>query len=377
MMLTDDDILNGIVPADMEEKEHAAKKATLWGRRSVSIQAMLIASARRDHFGSNLVEWVEWCEEYCGIERGDRRSHLDAVGRMLLSLNTDKYRKYFNMIFDLDSEKLIALQRLMVRDVTGADNPGTLITFLEAFKGKLGDMSRDKLRQHVKLWLQKDDPESEVKAKKTQSVQMVFSEFEKYICQLSEYTLDTVPSLLKDSGTAMKAGYGGYILLGGLVNAIRAGKNLLPAEELRELKGKLLDLADQIDDLTEDEPVVYEEPEDMPEEEPADDVEPEDVPEDEEPADDVEPEDMPEEEEPAVDKEPEDMPEERRDLRKPDFSHHYLTKAFFTAQAVENERCDNPPLSHATITNQNDCGDKTGTMPFDIGAALGSDRPRW
>lgn len=347
MMLTDDDILNGIVPADMEEKEHAAKKATLWGRRSVSIQAMLIASARRDHFGSNLVEWVEWCEEYCGIERGDRRSHLDAVGRMLLSLNTDKYRKYFNMIFDLDSEKLIALQRLMVRDVTGADNPGTLITFLEAFKGKLGDMSRDKLRQHVKLWLQKDDPESEVKAKKTQSVQMVFSEFEKYICQLSEYTLDTVPSLLKDSGTAMKAGYGGYILLGGLVNAIRAGKNLLPAEELRELKGKLLDLADQIDDLTEDEPVVYEEPEDMPEEEPADDVE------------------------------PEDMPEERRDLRKPDFSHHYLTKAFFTAQAVENERCDNPPLSHATITNQNDCGDKTGTMPFDIGAALGSDRPRW
>ena len=244
-MISDRDILNGVVPADLDDKAEAAQLATRWGKRSVSIQAMLIASARRDYFGANLVEWVEWCEEHCGVKKGDRRSHLDAVGRMLLSLNTDKFRKYFNILFDMDSEKLIALQRLMIKDVSGEDNPGTLITFLQAFKEKLGEMSRDKLRQHVKLWLEKDDPAAEVKEKKTQSIQMVFPGFEKYLGQLSEYTLDTVPSLLKDSGTAANAGYGGYILLGGLVKAIRDGKKFLTAEDLQGLKGQLLDLVDQ------------------------------------------------------------------------------------------------------------------------------------
>ena len=381
-MISDRDILNGVVPADLDDKAEAAQLATRWGKRSVSIQAMLIASARRDYFGANLVEWVEWCEEHCGIERGDRRSHLDAVGRMLLSLNTDKFRKYFNILFDMDSEKLIALQRLMIKDVSGEDNPGTLITFLQAFKEKLGDMSRDALRQHVKLWLEKDDPAAEVKEKKTQSIQMVFPGFEKYLGQLSEYTIDTVPSLLKDSGTATNAGYGGYILLGGLVKAIRDGKKLLTAEDLQGLKGQLLDLVDQIDDLT----MENYEPEDLPEEEPA--------------------------EEPA--EEPEEPEEEN--LRKPDFLCSDRDMAFYDTQHIENEDCDSRGLSHATITNQNDrcpgegdtespftvtgsaenegCDSRglshatitnqndrckksvSGGLPFDIGEALGADR-RW
>ena len=356
-MISDRDILNGVVPADLDEKAEAAQLATRWGKRSVSIQAMLIASARRDYFGANLVEWVEWCGEHCGVTKGDRRSHLDAVGRMLLSLNTDKYRKYFNILFDMDSEKLIALQRLMVKDVSGEDNPGTLITFIESFKGELGSMSRDALRQRVKLFLSMDDTASEAVSVKAQSVQMVFPGFEKYLGQLSEYTLDTVPSLLKDSGTAMKAGYGGFILLGGLVNAIRDGKKLLTAEDLQGLKGQLLDLVDQIDDLT----MENYEPEDLPEEEPA-----------EEPAEESaeEPEELPEElpEEPA----------EEENLRKPDFLCSDRDMAFFGTQPVENEGCDSRGLSHATITNQNDRCKKSvsGGLPFDIGEALGADR-RW
>lgn len=349
-MISDRDILNGVVPADLDEKAEAAQLATRWGKRSVSIQAMLIASARRDYFGANLVEWVEWVAEYCGIERGDRRSHLDAVGRMLLSLNTQKYRKYFDMIFDMDSEKLIALERLMVKDVTGEDNPGTLITFLESFRAELGTMSRDVLRSRVRLFLGGEAEEG--KQVKAQAVQMVFPGFEKYVGQLSEYTLDTVPSLLKDSGTAMKAGYGGYILLGGLVKAIRDGKELLTAEDLQGLKGQLLDLVDQIDDLTmenyEDEPAEepMEEPADEPMEEPAD--------------------------------EPVAEPEEERNLRKPERRHKYLHASFSPAQAVGNEGCDSPPLSHATITNQIDRGKNTGgAVPFDIGAALGADGPQW
>ena len=389
MMISDRDILNGVVPADLDDKAEAAQLATRWGKRSVSIQAMLIASARRDYFGANLVEWVEWCAEYCGVTKGDRRSHLDAVGRMLLSLNTDKYRKYFNILFDMDSEKLIALQRLMVKDVSGEDNPGTLITFIESFKGELGSMSRDALRQRVKLFLSMDDTASEAVSVKAQSVQMVFPGFEKYLGQLSEYTLDTVPSLLKDSGTAMKAGYGGFILLGGLVNAIRDGKKLLTAEDLQGLKGQLLDLVDQIDDLTTGD---YE-PEDLPEEEPAEEPE----------------EELPEEPE----EEPAEESAEEENLRKPDFLCSDRDMAFFDTQHVENEDCDSRGLSHATITNQNDrCpgeGDTespftvtgsaenegcdnpplshatindrrkksvSGGLPFDIGEALGADR-RW
>lgn len=216
-------------------------------------------------------------------------------------------------------------------------------------------MSRDVLRSRVKLFLGGEAEEG--KQVKAQAVQMVFPGFEKYVGQLSEYTLDTVPTLLKDSSTAMKAGYGGYILLGGLVNAIRDGKDLLTAEDLRDLKGKLLDLADQIDDLTmknyEDEP-AEEDPEDTsggdPEEGPGED--------------------------PGED--PEEDPEEGQNLRKPARRYRHLHASFIPAQAVGNEDCDSPPLSHATISNKIDRGENTGgAVPFDVGAALGADRPRW
>ena len=112
-MIDMEKLLSGSIPESLEEKTEAVGAIIRIARRIVPVTSLLIASARRDHFGKSVTE----CRE-----------------------NTDLFETLFALSFD----KLISLTRIP---------PDQIAAFLSHLNGDIRKISRDDLRDEVKRWL--------------------------------------------------------------------------------------------------------------------------------------------------------------------------------------------------------------------------------
>lgn len=140
-MIDMEKLLSGSIPESLEEKTEAAGAIIRIARRIVPVTSLLIASARRDHFGKSVTEWTAWCSENFDLD-GAERDHRRAIGDLLLSVreNTDLFATLFALSFD----KLHALTRIPAAQVAA---------FLSHLSADVARMSRDDLRDEVKRWL--------------------------------------------------------------------------------------------------------------------------------------------------------------------------------------------------------------------------------
>ena len=140
-MIDMEKLLSGSIPESLEEKTEAAGAIIRIARRIVPVTSLLIASARRDHFGKSVTDWTAWCAENFDLD-GAERDHRRAIGDLLLAVreNTDLFATLFALSFD----KLHALTRIPADQVAA---------FLSHLSADVARMSRDDLRDEVKRWL--------------------------------------------------------------------------------------------------------------------------------------------------------------------------------------------------------------------------------
>ena len=140
-MIDMEKLLSGSIPESLEEKTEAAGAIIRIARRIVPVTSLLIASARRDHFGKSVTEWTAWCSENFDLD-GAERDHRRAIGDLLLAVreNIDLFETLFALSFD----KLHALTRIPAAQVAA---------FLSHLSADVARMSRDDLRDEVKRWL--------------------------------------------------------------------------------------------------------------------------------------------------------------------------------------------------------------------------------
>jgi len=133
------DIADGVLPSTLDDAESTLKQLMMLSRHARPVMAVLLASAKRDHFNNDVVSWVAWASETCDIDGSDR-DHLRAIGDMLLDLQ-DEDIKLYRRLFPIDTEKLLAVTQINLH------LPDRLVDFLVAYK--LESMSRQEVRAAV------------------------------------------------------------------------------------------------------------------------------------------------------------------------------------------------------------------------------------
>ena len=251
-----DELINGVIPGEIEAKTAATAEVARFTRRCVPLTAMLIAAARRDNFKNDLEGWADWCANVAGIYKSDKRCHFDTIGRMLLAVQATKFRTVFGLLYELDSEKLLAISRLCRGAEITEESVADVITFVNHFGNDLRDMSRDKIRLYVKKLRGEEVPEEDgiITDGEKKSAQMMLPGFERSVDLFRDLTPETASSMVKSRDVANKAGYAGYLLVNSYVNYAHAHDGFARAKDLTILKSRLLDLIDRIDalDLTDD-----------------------------------------------------------------------------------------------------------------------------
>ena len=133
------DILNGQIPASLEEKTAAAGNLVYLSRRIVPVTSLLIAAARRDNFDRDLAGWTQWCRESLELDGSDR-DHRRAIGDLLLDVRDQT--AVYNTLFSLPFDKLLVLTRIPADQIAA---------FLSHHDVKT--MKRDDVRAAVAEWL--------------------------------------------------------------------------------------------------------------------------------------------------------------------------------------------------------------------------------
>ena len=249
-MITDE-LINGLIPAELAAKSVAAEEVARFTRRSIPLTAMLIAAARRDNFKNDYEGWMQWCADRMGVTKADKRCHLDNIGRMLLMIQQTRHQAVFRLLFEMDSEKLLAITRLVKGTAATAEEVADVISFANSFRSDLQEMSRDRIRLYVKQWLGLAQADGEVEfAEATEKpAQMMLPGFERSIDLFRDLTPETARVMVKSRDVADKAVYGGMILVDSYVNYVQQHAGHADRETLHDLKAQLLDLVDQIDNL--------------------------------------------------------------------------------------------------------------------------------
>ena len=249
-MITDE-LINGLIPAELAAKSVAAEEVARFTRRSIPLTAMLIAAARRDNFKNDYEGWMQWCADRMGVIKADKRCHLDNIGRMLLMIQQTRHQGVFRLLFEMDSEKLLAITRLVKGTAATAEDVAEVISFANRFRSDLQEMSRERIRLYVKQWLRLAQADGEVEfAEATEKpAQMMLPGFERSIELFRDLTPETASSMVKSGDVADKAGYAGYLLVNSYVNYAHAHDGFARVKDLTILKSRLLDLIDRIDAL--------------------------------------------------------------------------------------------------------------------------------
>ena len=133
------EILNGQIPASLEDKTAAAGNLVYLSRRIVPVTSLLVASARRDNFAHDPAGWAQWCRENMELEGSDR-DHRRAIGDLLLDVRDQN--DVYNTLFGLPFDKLLVLTRI------SADQIAAFLSHYDVRK-----MRRDEVRAAVAEWL--------------------------------------------------------------------------------------------------------------------------------------------------------------------------------------------------------------------------------
>ena len=251
-MITDE-LINGLIPAELAAKSVAAEEVARFTRRSIPLTAMLIAAARRDNFKNDYEGWMQWCADRMGVTKADKRCHLDNIGRMLLMIQQTRHQAVFRLLFEMDSEKLLAITRLVKGTAATAEDVAEVISFANRFGSDLQEMSRDRIRLYVKQWLglTQADGEGEFAEAAEKPAQMMLPGFERSIELFRDLTPETARVMVKTAEVADKTAYAGMLLVDSYVNYVQQHAGHADRETLAGLKAQLLDLVDQIDNLEE------------------------------------------------------------------------------------------------------------------------------
>lgn len=272
-MITDE-LINGLIPAELAAKSVAAEEVARFTRRSIPLTAMLIAAARRDNFKNDYEGWMQWCADRMGVIKADKRCHLDNIGRMLLMIQQTRHQAVFRLLFEMDSEKLLAITRLVKGTAATAEDVAEVVSFANRFGSDLQEMSRDRIRLYVKQWLglAQADGEVEFAEAAEKPAQMMLPGFERSIELFRDLTPETARVMVKTAEVADKTAYAGMLLVDSYVNYVQQHAGHADRETLAGLKAQLLDLVDQIDNLDVTADALEEEPVALAEEEAAEPV---------------------------------------------------------------------------------------------------------
>ena len=219
------DLLNGQIPASLEDKTAAAGHLGFLSRRIVPVTAMLIAAARRDNFKDDKHGWFDWCREAMDME-GTDRDHRRAIGDMLLDVRGKT--AVYNTLFSLAFDKLLAMTRI----------PGDQIAAFLSHHD-VGKMNRDEVRSAVAVWLGEKPRE-----KYEQPSLPGFDNALSAICTMAPAE---ICKEVKNGEAATRALSAGLGLLGAsLAYHKRAGKDV---ELLQDLRASLLDEVKELEGI--------------------------------------------------------------------------------------------------------------------------------
>jgi len=120
------------IPAELDGKTLCLQEMVSFAKRYRATVAVLLASARRDNFNNDVSGWVEWARN--NELAGSDLHHLRQIGNLLLDVEDNLYPR----LFSVDTEKLLAMSRLPVKDIP---------KFLKAYPPE--KLNRDEIRQAV------------------------------------------------------------------------------------------------------------------------------------------------------------------------------------------------------------------------------------
>ena len=164
-----------------------------------------------------------------------------------------RHQAAFRLLFEMDSEKLLAITRLVKGTAATAEDVAEVISFANRFGSDLQEMSRDRIRLYVKQWLglAQADGEGEFAEAAEKPAQIMLPGFERSIELFRDLTPETARVMVKTAEVADKTAYAGMLLVDSYVNYVQQHAGHADRETLAGLKAQLLDLVDQIDNLEE------------------------------------------------------------------------------------------------------------------------------
>ena len=221
-----DNLLSGMIPETLEGKTAAAGQLVRIARRIVPVTSLLIASARRDHFAGAVAAWADWCRETFDIDGADR-DHRRAIGDLLLGVRDNT--ALFQMLFQLQFDKLHALTRI----------PATqLPAFLSHLGSNIARMTREELRDAVKLWIGEEVPQhkSDASAKSAAMADPAFSAMLDAILRMSP---ENLLSEVHDENSAAAILNSGFRLMGSALE-YKKSEPMPDVEFLSSVKSALL-----------------------------------------------------------------------------------------------------------------------------------------
>lgn len=125
-------LANKEIPPELQNKTSCLREILDFSRKYRASIAVLIASARRDNFADDVSGWVNWAR---GNElAGSDLHHLRQIGNLLLDVSNE----FYSRLFQIDTEKLLAMSRLPVKDIP---------KFLKAYPPE--KLNRDEIREAV------------------------------------------------------------------------------------------------------------------------------------------------------------------------------------------------------------------------------------
>ena len=94
-------LYRGELPIELDIKTEFIRELLDLEHSIGASHALLVASIRRDNFNDDVYRWVEWCDDKFGFTPS-YRSHLAAIGKMLLTLLDIPKIDLFQYLFKID-----------------------------------------------------------------------------------------------------------------------------------------------------------------------------------------------------------------------------------------------------------------------------------
>ena len=197
--------------------------------KTAPVLAVVVARLRAEYI-TDTVEWIGYCKVTFGLE-GSYLHHLHKIGRMLLNVTCDT--KLYNMLFALDTDKLLAVSQIPAEKIDA---------FVKLQTKQLSRMTRAEVRAAVALFL------GRTAAPERQEEQPDLPGFDNWLSTAGGFAPEQVVRAVADDATAEKSFTAGCLLLGAALQ-YQCRREIPDARLLAELKAELLDEVKTIENI--------------------------------------------------------------------------------------------------------------------------------